>query len=161
MPRQVEITIPRDKLEGLEPAPNLVEAEVLINGAVADRIRAQEDSITVKAPPTGDGPWMILVTMAEGKKLLGALDLHYDPNAETFDVKQQQGLEAEEPDEDEAADAIARIRDAALGEKLDNIATAISEAARALSSNASAERQRNEQALAEQGAGAWPPDQTP
>ncbi|HEY1884477.1 MAG TPA: hypothetical protein VGG86_00310 [Roseiarcus sp.] len=92
------------------------------------------------------------MTTRDGKKLLHALDLSYDPEAETFDIEQQQGLGQEEPDQDDegdkAADNIAQaIRDAGLGDKLDNaadkIAAAIREAARALSSNASAEHRRN------------------
>lgn len=129
MPRETEIIIQRDKLGGLEMAPDLTQVEVLINGAAADRIRAARDVITVRAPWTGDGPWIILLTTQGGKKLLRALDLNYDPKAETFGVKQQQGSGTKEPTSDDQIDKAA-----------EKIATAIREAARALTSKAPAGR---------------------
>jgi hypothetical protein len=152
MPQEIEITVQRDELGGLEAAPDLTDVKVLINGAVANRIGAERDAITVKALLADDGPWIILLTTPDGKKLLHALDLNFDPESETFNVKLQQGIGTEEPasdDEgDKAEDTIATaIRDAALGDKLDRaadtIAAAIREAARALRSKAPVEREKN------------------
>lgn len=152
MPRQTEISIERQNLGGLETVPDLALVKVLINGAVADVIQAERDAIEVKAPAMGNGPWTILLITPDGKKLLCSLDLNYDPKAETFDVKQQQGLGAKEPTSDDkvdkAADKIATaIRKAALGNKVDRaadkIAKAIRDAALALSSGEPAEGEKN------------------
>jgi hypothetical protein len=128
MARQTEITIDRKNLGGLKTAPDLAQVKVLINGEGADVSDAKSDSIKVKTPPKGDGPWIILLTTLDGNKLLRALDLNYDPDALTFDVKQQQGSEPASDDKvDEAPDKIAT----ALGDKVDKaadkIATAISQ----------------------------------
>jgi hypothetical protein len=138
MPRETEITIQRDQLGGLETAPDLVQVKASINGVVADPIRAGQDFITVKAPSIGAGPWIILLTTPDGKKLLRALDLTCDPEAETFKVKQQEGLGIEEPDADDEDDNVADTIATALGDKVDKaadkIAKAITNAARAWSS---------------------------
>jgi hypothetical protein len=153
MPRQTEITIRRTNLGGLKTAPDLALVKVLINGALAGVVHAEQDLIRVKAPETGEGPWMILLTSPDGKTLLCPLGLDFEKETGTFDIKQQQGLGAKEPDaddeDDKAADTIAQaIRDAALGDKLDRaadtIAAAIREAARALSSKTPAERAKRE-----------------
>jgi hypothetical protein len=119
MPRQTEITIQRADWGGLETAG----VKVSIGGEDADVILVAGDFIKVKAPPKGDGPWIVLVTTPDGKKLLRPLNLTYDPKAETFAVKQQPGPRAKAPASDD------RIEKAA-----ETIAAAIREVAAALNS---------------------------
>jgi hypothetical protein len=120
MPRQTEITIQRADWGGLESAG----VKVLIGGAAADVTKAEPDFINVKAPPTGDGPWTILVTTLDGKKLLRPLNLTYDSKAGTFDVKQQPGPGAKAPASDDR-----------IGKAAETIAAAIREVAVALRSS--------------------------
>ena len=46
----------------------------------------------MKAPPEGDGPWTIVVTTEDEQDSLGVLDLDYDPENGTFDVKQREAI---------------------------------------------------------------------
>jgi hypothetical protein len=90
MPRQKDITIERKDLTGLQATLDLTTVKAWINGESADVTDAKADSIKMNTPPKGNGPWIILLTTADGKKLLCPLDLTFDAEKLTFDVKQQE-----------------------------------------------------------------------
>src|ERR1700759_666652 len=96
MPRPNEITIERHLLEGPEPFPDLARVKALIDGAPAEVTDITAESIKVRAPPQGEGPWTIDVTANDETFVLGVLRSSYDAPNETFRVKQQEGLEFKE-----------------------------------------------------------------
>jgi hypothetical protein len=115
MPRPNEIIIDRCDLEGPEPFPDLARVKALIDGAPAEVMAITAESITVRAPREGDGPWTIEVTADDGKFVLGVLDSDYDAQNETFTAKQQEGLEFKETTLDEVIDRAADKIVAAIG----------------------------------------------
>jgi hypothetical protein len=65
--------------------------KVLIDGAPANAT-VEADLIKVKAPPEGAGPWKVVVITRDEKTLLGVLDLAYDSEKKTFEVKQPEAI---------------------------------------------------------------------